>query len=232
MRSSDGMVASITVRSLQVENFGTHIRSDGFILYGLKVCFPFPPHQPPRSPPASSLFPSPHSSRAIRCWRPGHDFDMVCMLAFLSLVRQHTLAPTHSPQIVAVQAFFTLTMNSFFFRFVTDISVLRFWLQIEAIMDHGADNVSLDLMSRLLMDIQNDSSRIIDSLVSEYQRSMLDVVFYGDRATRDKYNIILSEMITPKMSAELYLDGKEHESEIKQVRKATVHRYSNAYMRV
>ena len=43
-------------------------------------------------------------------------------------------------------------------------------IKIEAIMDHGADNVSLDLMSRLLMDIQNDSTRIIDSLVSEYQR--------------------------------------------------------------
>ena len=42
-------------------------------------------------------------------------------------------------------------------------------IKIEAIMDHGADNVSLDLMSRLLMDIQNDSTRIIDSLVSEYQ---------------------------------------------------------------
>lgn len=43
-------------------------------------------------------------------------------------------------------------------------------IKIEAIMDHGSDNVSLDLMSRLLMDIQNDSTRIIDSLVSEYQR--------------------------------------------------------------
>lgn len=48
-------------------------------------------------------------------------------------------------------------------------------------MDHGADNVSLDLLSRLLMDMQCDSTRIIDSLVSEYQRSLLDIVFYGDR---------------------------------------------------
>lgn len=46
-------------------------------------------------------------------------------------------------------------------------------IKIEAIMDHGADNVSLDLMSRLLMDIQNDSTRIIDSLVSEYQRRFM-----------------------------------------------------------
>eukprot|EP00960_Hanusia_phi_P033811 750649-Hanusia_phi.AAC.9 len=84
-------------------------------------------------------------------------------------------------------------------------------------MDHGADNVSLDLLSRLMMDVQNDSTRIIDSLVSEYQRSMLDVVFYGDRSSRDKFNVILSEMINPKMSAELYLDAGEHESELKQV---------------
>jgi hypothetical protein len=33
----------------------------------------------------------------------------------------------------------------------------------------------------------------------------------------DKFNVIFAEMINPKMSAELYLDGKEHESEIKQV---------------
>ena len=94
---------------------------------------------------------------------------------------------------------------------------VMYGIKIEAIMDHGADNVSLDLMSRLLMDIQNDSTRIIDSLVSEYQRSMLDVVFYGDRESRDKFTIVLSEMINPKMKAELYLDSAEHESEIKQV---------------
>ena len=94
---------------------------------------------------------------------------------------------------------------------------MLYGIKIEAIMDHGADNVSLDLMSRLLMDIQNDSTRIIDSLVSEYQRSMLDVVFYGDRGSRDKFTVVLSEMINPKMTAELYLDSAEHESEIKQV---------------
>ena len=42
-------------------------------------------------------------------------------------------------------------------------------------------------------------------------------VFYGDRGTRDKFNVVLAEMINPKMAANLYLDGKEHESEIKQV---------------
>ena len=46
---------------------------------------------------------------------------------------------------------------------------------------------------------------------------MLDVVFYGDRESRDKFNIVLSEMINPKMNADLYLDSDEHESEIKQV---------------
>lgn len=47
--------------------------------------------------------------------------------------------------------------------------------------------------------------------------SMLDVVFYGDRESRDKFNIVLAEMINPKMNADLYLDSAEHESEIKQV---------------
>jgi len=65
-------------------------------------------------------------------------------------------------------------------------------LKIEAIMDHGADNVSLDLMSRLLMDIQNDSSRIIDSLVSEYQRSVLDEV--SDRQLIQLGHVFLTEI--------------------------------------
>jgi len=49
------------------------------------------------------------------------------------------------------------------------------------------------------------------SLTHLYVRSMLDVVFYGDRESRDKFNIVLSEMINPKMNAELYLDSAEHE---------------------
>ena len=61
------------------------------------------------------------------------------------------------------------------------------------------------------------SSGILDSLVSEYQRSLLDLIYYGDRTTRDKIVILFSEMIDPKLNADMYLDSEDIESELKQV---------------
>lgn len=46
-----------------------------------------------------------------------------------------------------------------------------------------------------------DSSELIDSLISEHQRSLLDITYYGDKANRDKYTIIMAEAIDPKMVA-------------------------------
>lgn len=94
---------------------------------------------------------------------------------------------------------------------------VTYGMKIDAIMNNSSDNISLDLMARLLVDVQADSSRIVDSLISEYQRSLLDVVYYGDRESRDKINVILAENIDPRLSAELYLDSEDNESELKQV---------------
>eukprot|EP01050_Picozoa_sp_SAG11_P026898 SAG11_NODE_6610_length_1279_cov_2.032203_3_plen_128_part_00 len=39
----------------------------------------------------------------------------------------------------------------------------------EAIMDRGADDISIDQLSRLLVDVHLDSSKITESLISAYQ---------------------------------------------------------------
>eukprot|EP00961_Rhodomonas_salina_P239558 3236289-Rhodomonas_salina.1 len=39
-------------------------------------------------------------------------------------------------------------------------------VKLEAVMDRTADNVSLDLLSRVLVDVQLDSSRIMDDLLT------------------------------------------------------------------
>lgn len=70
-------------------------------------------------------------------------------------------------------------------------------IKIEAIMDHGADNVSLDLMSRLLMDIQNDSTRIIDSLVSEYQVLRPLAICLFQRASRPACAFVHASLLVP-----------------------------------
>ena len=90
-------------------------------------------------------------------------------------------------------------------------------MHIEAILDRIKDNISLDHLARVLVDIQQDSSTILVSLLSTYQRSLLDMIFLGDALSRDKVNVILASEMTPKLKAEQYMDKEDNENEIKQV---------------
>jgi hypothetical protein len=53
-------------------------------------------------------------------------------------------------------------------------------------MDRIKDNVSLDHMARLLVDVQQDSSSIVDSIISQHQRELLNLIFLGDAPNRNK----------------------------------------------
>ena len=90
-------------------------------------------------------------------------------------------------------------------------------LQVEAVMDRVKDNISLDHLSRLLVDVQSDSSAIVDAIVSQYQRDLLQLVFLGDAENRNKVNLIIANEITPHLTAEEYMDKGEYEDELKQV---------------
>mmetsp|Transcript_26639 Transcript_26639/g.63882 ORF Transcript_26639/g.63882 Transcript_26639/m.63882 type:complete len:860 (-) Transcript_26639:253-2832(-) len=90
-------------------------------------------------------------------------------------------------------------------------------MQLEAVMNRIKDNISLDHLSRILVDIQQDSSSIIDSVVSQYQRELLDLVFIGDAPNRNKVNLIIANEITPHLTAGEYMDKGEYENEFKQV---------------
>lgn len=90
-------------------------------------------------------------------------------------------------------------------------------LQVEAVMDRIKDNISLDHLSRLLVDVQQDSSSIVDSIISQYQRELIQLVFLGDAGNRNKVNLIIANEITPHLTAEEYMDKGEYENELKQV---------------
>jgi WD repeat-containing protein 35 len=90
-------------------------------------------------------------------------------------------------------------------------------LQVEAVMDRIKDNLSLDHLSRLLVDVQSDSSAIVDAIISQYQRELLQLVFLGDAENRNKVNLIIANEITPHLTAEEYMDKGEYENELKQV---------------
>jgi len=88
---------------------------------------------------------------------------------------------------------------------------------VEAIMERKRDDISLDLLSRLLVDLHQDSSAIMNDLLSQYQRGLLDMLFMGDTAMRNKFNCIVAKKITPQLSGEDYMDKSDCENELKQV---------------
>ena len=90
-------------------------------------------------------------------------------------------------------------------------------MQVEAVMDRIKDNISLDLLARVLVDVQQDSCTIVDSLLSQRQRDLLDIVYAGDASNRNKINLIVANSMKPVLNAEEYLDKGVYENELKQV---------------
>lgn len=90
-------------------------------------------------------------------------------------------------------------------------------LQVEAVMSRIKDNISLDHLSRLLVTAQQDTSLIIDNIMSQYQKDILELIFLGDSENRNKVNLIIANEISPHLTAEEYMDKGEYENELKQV---------------
>ena len=90
-------------------------------------------------------------------------------------------------------------------------------MKIEAILDRTEESVSVDHLARLLVDVHQDSSQILNDLLSAYQRSLLDMLFMGDSDQRGKFNMLISEGIEPFQPAEEYMDREDKENELKQV---------------
>lgn len=90
-------------------------------------------------------------------------------------------------------------------------------MQIEAVMDRIKDNISVDQLSRLLVDVTLDSTTMVDSVVSGYQRKLLHLIYSGNASNRDKMNLLIANEITPHLTAEEYMDKGDYENELKQV---------------
>ena len=113
-----------------------------------------------------------------------------------------------SPDIVQVEVFGVHVHES---------GAVCYGLRLEAVMDRIAKGISLDLLSRVLVETTADSSRVADNLLTQHQRSMLDLTFLNDAATRQKYVVLICESILPKKRAMEYLDHGEMENEMKQI---------------
>ncbi|RLN60583.1 hypothetical protein BBJ29_002846 [Phytophthora kernoviae] len=90
-------------------------------------------------------------------------------------------------------------------------------MEIDATMDRSADFLCVDHLARLLVDVDLDSSKIINDLLSPHQRDLLDMLFMGDARSRNKFALLTASGIAPKLPAREYLDRGEKENELKQV---------------
>lgn len=103
---------------------------------------------------------------------------------------------------------------------------VRYGLEILAVNERDHDRISLDHLPRILVDILQDSTTILDTLLTNYQKSLLDLIFQGKSSYRDKYFFVLANDIHcfqeeegESISEELMkiLSQKNYQDELNQV---------------
>ncbi|KAJ0397996.1 hypothetical protein P43SY_004057 [Pythium insidiosum] len=132
------------------------------------------------------------------------DFDFVRFINFE--------AESHFPEtsgIVQVEHF-GMHLNS-------DGSLI-YGIKVEAILERQADDISIDHLARLLVDVHQDSSMLVNDLLSQYQLSLLEMLYLGDSFQRNKYNCVLATSIRPKLRhAREYLERASLSNELAQI---------------
>nr|MDO8085702.1 hypothetical protein [Candidatus Sigynarchaeum springense] len=89
-------------------------------------------------------------------------------------------------------------------------------MKIESIL--GKKNLfSIDLITRLFSDVVFDSSELLDTILTNHQRNILNLVFFKQAKTRDKYISVMAKKIDPQLPLEKLLDGENNENELKQI---------------
>ncbi len=84
-------------------------------------------------------------------------------------------------------------------------------------IDRENGNFALDKVTRILTDLVQDSSRMIKSMLSTYQRRLLNLVFSDAPEHRNKFTILLTKELAPRRPAVEFQDGEDLENELNQV---------------
>jgi len=106
---------------------------------------------------------------------------------------------------------------------VSEEGFLVYGLTLDGLMRSTEGNdFSLDNLARLLRDVGSDSSEVISNLLTEHQRSLLDLVNMGDAENREKFNVFFTSRINKKGQEEMpmaddLLDMEDMENEIRQI---------------
>lgn len=82
--------------------------------------------------------------------------------------------------------------------------------------------VSVDILTRVLGDLIEDSSLLIETILSNFQNQILEIMYNRHEKERNKFSVIFAEeYILPKkggkMPAKDFQDGEDYENELNQV---------------
>ncbi len=82
---------------------------------------------------------------------------------------------------------------------IRDYGSIVYGLQIQQV--DGAPEVSLDKLARIIFDVIEDTSRLMSSILSLYQRRILNIIYPGYKEEgfeRRKYSVVISEKVRVK----------------------------------
>ena len=78
---------------------------------------------------------------------------------------------------------------------ITSTGYVRYGLEILAINNRDHDKISLDHLPRVLVDVLQDSTSIMETLLTSYQKNLLELIFQGKARYRDKYFFVIASDI-------------------------------------
>eukprot|EP00284_Hemiselmis_tepida_P009437 CAMPEP_0174943296 /NCGR_PEP_ID=MMETSP1355-20121228/76336_1 /TAXON_ID=464990 /ORGANISM="Hemiselmis tepida, Strain CCMP443" /LENGTH=888 /DNA_ID=CAMNT_0016190527 /DNA_START=8 /DNA_END=2670 /DNA_ORIENTATION=- len=106
----------------------------------------------------------------------------------------------------------------FFGIHVSTRGYVIFGLHIDSIMTRTADSVPIDLLTRMAVDVVQDTSKILGDMMSSHQRETMKMIFQGFPEKRKKFACYIAKSINPwYASSAQYLDRGDTENEIAQI---------------
>jgi len=90
-------------------------------------------------------------------------------------------------------------------------------LQLEAVSDKEWDDISPELLAKVLYQIHLDSTVVVDNAYPEILFEYLDCIYFGQGTRRIKYACLIADLIEPKLSARQYKDNRKYENELSWV---------------
>lgn len=76
---------------------------------------------------------------------------------------------------------------------------------------------SLDDVAKVLADLVEDTSSMMNTLLNNFQRRLLDLVYCDQASQRDKYVLILANELLPEHDVQVYLDDPAFLAEVQQI---------------